>query len=94
MGQQTQQKPTKRTVKKSNADTKLLEKTITEQFELLLSTSAVFDAMHDTLVDAEHLLAEESIDDIFGIGLLKEDVGKIMDKLKTWKNKQQVVQEE
>lgn len=79
---------TKEIIKKSKDDTTFLEKTIEDQVTLINACDTVFGTMYDTLVDAEHLLAEENADDIYSIGSLKDAVGEMSQRVTIWREAQ------
>ena len=64
---------TRRIIEKSNDDTDFLERQIETQINLLTETGRVMGDLYDNLVEAQALLEDENIDDIFSIADMKSD---------------------
>ncbi len=70
--------------KKRNVDPKFLEVIIQDQAKLIASCIETFESIHGTVVEAVHLLEEETVDDIFGVGDIKDTVEEMMMKINKW----------
>ena len=79
---------TKKIIEKSKDNSALLESTIKEQQELIAQCDAALEIVFDLIVDAEGVIEDETMDDIFGLDTMKQEIGKQMKQVTAWKEKQ------
>lgn len=78
----------KRITEKNNDNDEALQAEIAGQITLLTGLDDGLDQVHDLLNDALETLVEETADDVYNLGTMKENVVDLMGKINTWREEQ------
>lgn len=84
MGSATIKEKVKKVLGDTNADS-TLEKRLTSQMKSLTEISVELQKLYDGFVDAQEVLAEETMDDVFGLSSMRKQVTYMLGIIDKWK---------